>query len=214
MTAKEALKFVVSLMMRADSPTLFAIAGGSCSGKSYFTGELLSALDDLFLTAAVVPLDDYFKDMDDPSLPRNSEGRRLFDVPESYHEAEFISAVTDLMKGREVFVPAYDMAKCKRVVGAGKNVKPGNIVVVEGLFAISMLQKNDLTGATNIFIDAREDLRLKRRIERDVLRFGTSEERVRKIFFEKVKPYHEKHIEPQKRYSDIVIVQTKYGGEV
>lgn len=211
MPSKEALQNIIALISGANGKALIVIAGGSCSGKSYFADKLSSELDKLSMPNSVVHLDNYFKDLDDPSLPRSESGRRLFDDPNSYHMFDFIFDVSKLISGKAIRMPAYDKAVCKRIVGSEMSVEPSNIIIAEGLFAISMLRCLESIEKINVFIDASESLRLDRRIKRDALKYGISEDKIRKTFLEKVEPCHLRYVEPQKNQARIII--SEIGGE-
>lgn len=211
MNSKEILRYIVSPSRSVKERTLIVISGGSCSGKSYFAGQLLSELDKLSISASIVHLDNYFKDIDDASLPRNENGGRIFDEPDSYYGLDFIADVTKLIFGKSIRMPVYDKTVCKRIIGGEVDVKPANIIIAEGLFAINMLSGLESARKINIFFDISESVRLNRRIRRDTLRYGVSEDKVRKTFFDKVRPCHLKYVEPQKEKANIVINET--GGE-
>lgn len=198
-------------MIIPESPILIVISGGSCSGKSYLANILAGAINP-FMRISCIGLDNYFKDIDDPSLPRNAKGSRLFDRPDSYHCEEFVSHVSDLMSGKSISMPIYDQVSCRRISGQYLIIELADIIVAEGLFAITIL-KNIKKNKINVYVDASEKIRLERRTTRDILRYGVSEDVVVSKFFEKVKPCHTEFVEPQKNIADIVLMNNQKGGE-
>ncbi len=183
---------------------LILIAGGSCSGKSYFAARLKERFAAISKSVGTVQLDYYFKDLDDPTMPRNTEGRKLFDLPGSYHLNEYKLAIGQLINGQAVNMPNYDSMANKRLVGLGLRIEPPDIIIAEGLFAISILS-SDHPFAIKIFIDADQQFRLNRRIARDTVRCGVSSEIVRDNFVNKVLSCHMRFVEPQKLEADFVI---------
>ncbi len=191
-------------LWKLRGPPLILIAGGSCSGKSYFAARLKERCTTINKSVGTVQLDYYFKDLDDPTMPRNAEGRKLFDLPGSYHLNEYKLAIGQLINGQAVNMPNYDSLANKRLVGLGPRIEPPDIIIAEGLFAISILS-SDYPFAIKIYIDADQQLRLNRRIARDTMRCGVSSEMVRDYFVNKVVPCHARFVEPQKLEADFAI---------
>lgn len=204
LNVEDGLAYVVALVSKLRSPSLILIAGGSCSGKSYLAVKLKERFFAHNKSTEIVQLDYYFKDLNDPTLPKNTDGRRLFDLPESYHLLEYKLAVARLVNGLEINVPNYDFATSRRLNGFGPQIEPAEVIIAEGLFAISVLCP-DYPSALKIYIDTDQELCLERRISRDTIRYGVSREVVKNNFISKVLPYHLKMVEPQKLETDVVI---------
>lgn len=202
--AEDGLSYVVALVSKFRSPPLILVAGGSCSGKSYFAVKLKERFFAHSESAGVVQLDYYFKDLNDPTLPKNADGRRLFDLPESYHLLEYKLAVAKLVNGLGINMPNYDFVTSRRLNGLGPQIGPAEVIIAEGLFAISVLC-SDYPSALKIYIDTDQELCLERRISRDTVRYGVSREVVKNNFISKVFPYHLRLVEPQKSKADVII---------
>lgn len=190
--------------MKESNPILLAIAGGSCSGKSLLAQKLEEALKIISLNVSVLNFDDYYKDESHPNFPFDDAGRAIFDLPESYLLAEFRRDVELLLSGQSITSPVYDKKTNKRLLGLGREVKAGYIIVTEGLFVVQALDGMD--DVLKIFIEADNDIRIARRIKRDTgLLHDTAEDTLRFIK-ERVEPYYQKYVAPQIEQADIVIM--------
>lgn len=194
-----------------ETPTLVLDAGGTCSGKRFFA-ELLK--EKAFLrgrSVSIIEMDSYFRDIDDPRLP-HAGTFPIFDVPEAYHRDEIRSHVIDLICGRSIRYPKYDIGSNRRVIGETELMEPGDIIVVDGLFAISELAFLPLSpydgkvDILRVFIDASMSVRLNRRIKRDTRQFGIREKRVIEAFTDWLLPLHTENVEPQKNDADMIII--------
>jgi uridine kinase len=194
----------ITKILNSESSLLVLVAGGSCSGKTYFATRLMITLEEVKISASVITLDDYFKDVDDLDFPKDNFGRFYFDCPAAYDIKEFRDDVIMLLKGKDIFSPDYDLLINKRKSRQGKLVKAAKVIIADGLFAIKELI-NIRPRLFKIFIEADETTRLKGRIKRD-LKYQVSENLIVKFFYEKVEPGHQKFVMPQKAEADFVIV--------
>jgi uridine kinase len=203
LNAAEGIRAAVQLISCRSScgTTLVTVSGGSCSGKSYFTARLTRHLDSLGIKSAVVCLDDYFKNGNDPTVPRNDTGRKLFDSPESFHSAECRKHLRQLLTGKTAVVPKYSFAVMRRV--ADKSVSPAPVIIIEGLFALRFYGSL-CPRQVNIFMDASVGVRETRRLNRDIT-LALSEEEIEENFWAKVVPCHQKYVAPQIVLADIII---------
>jgi len=192
----------IRMINQIDKPVLVLITGGSCSGKTFLADQLKDKLGQQGVS--VMPLDSFFRDLDDPDLPLNKSGQSLFDVPDSYHQQEFISAVRALLSGKDSQIPYYDRGLNRRMPEKFQVVESRPIVIVEGLFVMTMLDEFWLK-TIKIYVDTDVDICLQRRIERDTVLFGVSVERVEQTFRQKVLPNQKAFILPQRQRADIII---------
>lgn len=165
------------------------ISGMTCSGKTTLSNEINDLYD-----ASIIHQDDYFKDLIE--IP-NTKGYYLFDSPNAFHKEEFMRDVNIFLNTGSIFIPFYEIKSNKRL---SKDIKVNikDINIFEGLHTISLLKDID---SLKVFIDTDINECIKRRSKRDKV----SEEKV-KYYFEKVViPLYQSYIEPQKKYSDIVI---------
>jgi len=198
------LSKLIEVITQISKPILVVIAGGSCSGKSYLAVKLKTELEQAGILVSIILLDKYFRDIDDSDFPRNENGRRLFDVPDSYYQDEFIEHASMLLSGKDIRMPDYDVSTNKRLSSQGEFVKANPVIIAEGLFAIRMLN-NAYPNLIKVYVEANEEVRLRRRINRDTLRYNVSSEKVEETFRIKVLPCHYRFIEPQKQFTDFIV---------
>jgi uridine kinase len=198
------VKEVIGMISKTAKPVLVLIAGGSFSGKTFLATRIKKELALHGRESSLISLDDFFRDIDDPDLPRNKQGRKLFDVPESYHQLEFLMVVKSLLSGKKVFVPIYDKMTSKRKLEEHKIVAAEPVVLVEGLFVVTILK--DLSAQSiKVYVDTEIDICLQRRIEHDTVKFGVSAREVEEMFLEKVLPNHLEFVLPQREMVSIII---------
>ncbi len=180
-------------------PLFVFIAGGSCSGKTTLANELKKQLP----KASILNMDDYFRDFDDPDLPKE-DGRISYEKKESYYLDTLINDLKTLNLWHSVFTPVYDIKRNKRT-GEKKLVFESDIVIVEGLFAID-LGKDYRFNQLTIFVDAPYRTRLIRRITRIKQLFPqATEELIEHHFRCYVERWYKELIYPQARIAHLII---------
>jgi len=184
------------------------ICGGSGAGKTTLTRRVLSSLGtDL---VSVLAFDSYYRDL--TSIPMSERVARNYDHPDSLDHELFVTHLDMLRAGRAIEVPIYDFATHTRRAET-ERVDAHPLVVVEGILLASfpeVAQRIDLL----VFIDVSEDIRLQRRIKRDVAERGRQPDDVRRQFAETVAPMHDLYVEPFKRSADRVVGIDEDYGEV
>lgn len=206
------LDFIWTKIKNCPSLIIIVISGFTCSGKSHLAQLLKKKINQAGLTESYVPLDSYFRDCDESDFPTNEQGKLLFDLPESYSQADYVQAIKMLVAGEAIWLPNYDMATNKRISLKGGLVIPSTRVITEGLFSIRFLQTQPYK-LLKVYVDA--DLLetcLPRRIARDTSRYGIPEAKVCRIFMDKVAPLNRQYVLPQKKGADIIITNDQ-GGE-
>lgn len=181
-----------------------AVAGGSCSGKSYFCEKLVETLTEFNISQTKLILDDYFRDISDPQLPVGGGGLPLFDSPDSYQETEIKEHLLALVSGKTVECPVYDLTRNKRSYKKTVSKNPSEVIIVDGLFAIDIVRSINVP-SRYVFLDTSGLLRLKRRINRDVGRFNISPDIITDVFWNQIEPAHQEFVEPQKQFADLII---------
>jgi uridine kinase len=180
-------------------PYLVGITGGSASGKSYFIDQLLSRIDNNSI--CLVSQDHYYRSRD--AQPLDEKGVKNFDLPESIDLDLFAEDIKKLKSGQQVEKQEYvynNPEKKPRTL----LFEPAPIIVIEGLFvfyAKEIYNSLDL----KIFIDAKEHIKLKRRIRRDNDERGYDLDDVLYRFEKHVIPTFERYILPYKDEADIII---------
>ena len=194
-------------MEKDVEPIIVQIAGGSASGK---TSKVADEVKRVFgREAMILSMDDYYRGkayMDEQA----SVGNELnWDQPEALNLDLLQEHLAALKKGEEIEKPIYSM-KESEVTGVDK-VKPKKIIIVEGLFALNDIVKDE--GRVKAFVDIGTHGRIMRRLLRDVERTGQKPADILKYFSEIVEPMHDKYIESTKGNADLII-KNEYKPEV
>ena len=181
-----------------DDIMVVGIAGGTGSGKTTITKKLMQRFGG---DVSVIYHDNYYKAHHNMSYEERS--RLNYDHPDSFDTDLLIQAVKDLKAGRSVTCPVYDYTihdRSDKVIV----VKPAKVIIVEGILIFQsreLCQQMDI----KIYVDTDADVRILRRIVRDVRDRGRSLESVVNQYLSTVKPMHEQFVEPSKRNADIII---------
>lgn len=174
------------------------IAGGTGSGKTTITRRLMQRFGD---NVSVIYHDNYYKAHDDLSY-----GERAclnYDCPDAFDTDLLVRDLVALRRGETIESPVYDYTVHNRSART-VTVKAAPVVLVEGIL---ILQNEALRSLLDIkiFVDTDADVRILRRIVRDVRDRGRSLESVVDQYLTTVKPMHEMYVEPSKRFADIII---------
>lgn len=181
-----------------DKFFVVGIAGGSGSGKSTFTDNLLRHFGD---SACVLHHDNYYKAHDDMTYEQRSELN--YDCPEAFDAELFEQHLRLLGEGQTVQCPVYDFTVHNRS-NSVTVIEPRPIVIVEGILILAQPELLELMNL-KIFVDTDADVRLARRVVRDVEKRGRTVRSVVEQWQKTVKPMHEKYVEPSKKKADIII---------
>jgi len=176
---------------------LVGIAGGTGAGKSTVARRIAEAVG--AATVAVVPLDAYYRDRPG-DLPDHLHD---FDRPDALDWPLLLEHVRTLRAGLGVEVPVYDFARHARE-NRRLPVEAAPVVVVEGILALHDADLRALLDLA-VFIDTDADVRLIRRLRRDVAERGRTAEGVIAQYLATVRPAHLRHVEPTRRYADVVV---------
>lgn len=183
---------------KPDRPIFIGIAGGSGSGKTTIAEAVVERLDG---KVALVQHDAYYRH--EPQLSLEERTRVNYDHPASLESELLVDHLETLRTGKGVARPVYDFATHLRSEETVW-VQPAPVVVVEGILVLSepaLRSELDL----KIFVDTAPDLRLARRLERDIEERGRSVESVIAQYFASVRPMHLEFVEPSMRYADLII---------
>ena len=174
------------------------VTGGSGSGKSTVARNVLESVGPEDVT--YVQQDSYYKDLS--HLPTDVRMQLNFDHPEAFDNTLFFQHLQALQQGQTIEKPVYDFKSFTRV--GFESVEPRKVILVEGILVLGWPEIREQLDI-KIFVDTDSDLRIIRRIRRDVLERGRSLEFVLKQYLETVRPMHQQFIEPTKRFADIII---------
>ncbi|MCE5038218.1 uridine kinase [Staphylococcus auricularis] len=182
-----------------NGTTIIGIAGGSGSGKTTVTNEIMKNLEGY--SVALLAQDYYYKDQSHLTFEERLETN--YDHPFAFDNDLLISNLQDLRRGKVVNVPTYDYTKHTRS-SETITFEPKDVIIVEGIFTLENKTLRDLMDV-KIYVDTDADLRILRRLIRDTEERGRSMESVINQYLNVVRPMHNQFIEPTKKYADIII---------
>ncbi|MCC6622736.1 MAG: uridine kinase [Deltaproteobacteria bacterium] len=184
---------------RAFRCLVVGIAGGTGSGKSTLARRLARRIGED--RCALVSQDNYYKDL--ATLSAGARARVNFDHPDSLDSALLVEHVAALKQGASIVSPKYDFARHTRASG-GHEVHPREVILVEGILVFvwpELVRLFDL----KIFVDAPDDIRLLRRVRRDISDRGRDMDGVLSQYQETVRPMHDAFVRPSSRSADLVV---------
>lgn len=177
---------------------VIGIAGGSGSGKTTLTKRLVEHFGG---QVTVLSHDNYYKRRDDLTLEQRS--RINYDEPEAFDTSLMAYQLDCLRHGQAIECPVYDYSQHNRS-NETVRIQPSRVILVEGIL---IFENEDLRKLMDIriFVDTDADIRICRRIKRDVNKRGRTMESVIEQYQATVKPMHEKYVEPSKKYAHLVV---------
>ena len=177
-----------------------AVVGGSGAGKGWFVDRLCRVLAG---NACHLQLDDFYRDLS--HLPLSVRAQQNFDVPDAIDWAGAERVLRACRNGEPTAIPTYDFATHCRT---DENIPwdPRPLVLVDGLWLLHPPEIRSLF-ALKIFLDAPADLRRRRRLARDVAERGYTREAIEHQLRTAVVPMHDRYVEPQKQWADIILTQ-------
>ena len=184
---------------------IIGIGGGSGSGKTRLVKNILNKVDNLKVDA--IELDSYYKDLS--HLTFSEREKNNFDHPDSVDFNLLQENLEDLINSKEVSVPIYNYKTHTREKKISRKINNINVIILEGIFALYTKEIRDLM-TIKIFVDTPSDIRILRRIKRDVNKRKRSIDSVIKQYKNTVRPMFIEFVKPTQRYADIII---PYGGK-
>ena len=180
-------------------PLVIGVAGGSGSGKT----TVVNYLCDEFSSDNILRIehDSYYRELE--HLPFEERVKQNFDHPASLETELMIRHIQALMEGYPVEVPVYDFELHTRK-DETITATPSDVILIDGILIFSEPDLLELMDV-KIFVDTDDDVRLLRRLQRDIEERGRSVESVLKQYEKFVRPMHLEFVEPSKRYADIII---------
>ena len=180
-------------------PLIIGVAGGTGSGKTTISNSILERVGSDQIS--YIQHDHYYRDRS--HLPPEERGKINFDHPDSLENELLARHLKILKEGQAVEVPQYDFTTHVRKPETTR-VEPRRVVLVEGILIFALKALRDLMDI-KVFVDTDADIRLIRRIRRDMTERGRTLESVIRQYTESVRPMHLEFVEPSKRYADIII---------
>ena len=182
-----------------NSGILIGVAGGSGSGKTLVARRLFEELGSD--KVIIIQEDSYYKDLSHLEFEKRKKCN--FDHPDAFDEKLILSQLKDLINGKYINHPIYDFTKHTR---KKKTKRIGNhiIIILEGILVLHSSELRDIMDI-KVYVDTDDDIRLIRRLKRDIKERERSMESIIKQYEESVRPMHLQFVEPSKRYADIII---------
>ena len=177
---------------------VIGIAGGTGSGKTTLINNLIQRFGDV---VTVLSHDNYYRRLD--HLTFEERTKINYDEPAALETDLMSRHLDELRRGNAIDCPIYDFTQHNRSEDTMR-VIPRQVIIVEGILIFENKELRDLMDI-KIFVDTDADVRLCRRIKRDVNKRGRSLESVLTQYQTTVKPMHEKYVEPSKKYADLVV---------
>ncbi|ATP41224.1 uridine kinase [Solibacillus sp. R5-41] len=180
-------------------PVVIGIAGGSCSGKTSVT----KAIYDVYREHSVVVIeqDYYYKDQSHMTFEQRLETN--YDHPLAFDTDLLIEHIHELLNYKAIEKPVYDYVNHTRsdeVIA----IEPQDVIIIEGILVLEDERLRNLMDI-KLFVDTDSDLRIIRRIQRDIKERGRTADSVIDQYLSAVRPMHNMFIEPTKRYADVII---------
>ena len=177
---------------------VIGIAGGTGSGKTTLMDNIIAEFGNV---VTVLSHDNYYKRRDDLTYAQRCSIN--YDEPDALETDLMAIHLDKLRHGEAIDCPVYDFTQHNRS-GETVRIVPKNVIIVEGILIFENKPLRDLMDI-KIFVDTDADVRLCRRIARDVTKRGRTLESVLSQYQNTVKPMHEKYVEPSKKFADLVV---------
>ncbi|MCO7134341.1 uridine kinase [Ligilactobacillus salivarius] len=189
---------------RENKPVIIGVTGGSGSGKTTVSRAIFEQLHGHSLL--MLQEDSYYNDQSD--MPFEERIKTNYDHPNAFDTELLVKQLKDLLDWKTIEKPIYDYTEHTRSLEVEK-VEPKEVIILEGILVLNDPALRDLMDI-KIFVDTDDDIRIIRRIQRDIEERGRSLQSVIDQYKSTVKPMYHQFIEPTKRYADIIVPE---GGE-
>ncbi|MEC1179850.1 uridine kinase [Metasolibacillus meyeri] len=183
----------------ANRPVVIGIAGGSCSGKTSVTRAIYEVFKDH--SVVVIEQDYYYKDQGHMSFEERLQTN--YDHPLAFDTELLIEHIHTLIERQPIDKPVYDYVQHTRASDV-IHVAPKDVIIVEGMLVLEDERLRDLMDI-KLFVDTDADLRIIRRMQRDIKERGRTTESIIEQYLTTVRPMHNMFIEPTKRYADVIV---------
>jgi uridine kinase len=187
----------------AARPLIIGIAGGTGSGKSTVARRVAEALTTggAAESVAFIDMDAYYKNLTHLSF---DERRRVnWDHPDAFDIDLFVEHLRRLAGGAPIDKPVYDFVEHARA-GRTVRIEPSDVVVIDGILLFVDARVRELCDV-KVYVDADADVRLVRRLRRDMAKRGRPLDEILEQYLSTVRPMHMQFVEPSKRYADVIV---------
>ncbi len=180
------------------TPVVIGISGGTGSGKSTITDAIQSEVMDKITT---IPQDSYYKNFG--HLPYEERNKINFDHPNTLDDELLITHINQLKNNQTIQMPVYDFKTHSRLERTITK-KPTKLIIIEGILIFENVELRNLMDI-KIFVDTDADIRILRRIQRDMKERGRDFNSVVDQYYSTVRPMHIEFVEPSKKYAHVII---------
>ena len=181
-----------------NKPMVIGLAGGTGSGKSTITDAIRARVKG---NITILPQDSYYKNFF--HLSQEDKKKINFDHPNTFDDELYIKHIKILVDNKSIERPFYDFTTHSRTQKT-KTIFPSKIIIVEGILIFENPKLRELMDI-KIFVDTDADIRILRRIKRDMKERGRDLESIIKQYRITVRPMHNEFVEPSKKFADIII---------
>lgn len=184
---------------------IIGICGGTGSGKTTIARAIVESVG--AKKVVLIEQDSYYRNLSD--MPLDERHQANFDHPDSIDSELLVNHIKRLKQGLEIEMPVYDMVTHTRK-DETERIDPKPVVIIEGILIFAEPALLDLLDV-RVFVDTPDDIRLMRRMKRDINERGRSFERTLDQYARTIRPMHFEFVEPSKRHADIIIPE---GGQM
>jgi uridine kinase len=178
---------------------LIGIAGGSGSGKTVVARTIVRELGSK--RVVIIDQDSYYKDLE--AVPFQDREARNFDHPDAFDSELMLQHLRELLEGHAIEQPVYDYSQHRRT-NESRRISDHLIIVLEGILIFHDPELRALMDI-KLYVDADSDVRLIRRLRRDLTERGRSVDAILRQYEDSVRPMHLQFVEPSKRFADVII---------
>ncbi|MFT9030035.1 uridine kinase [Leuconostoc pseudomesenteroides] len=183
----------------AQKPLVIGVTGGSGSGKTTVSRELVARIPDN--SAILLQQDAYYRDQSEK--PFEERVKTNYDHPDSFETDLFVADLERLLAREAIDKPVYDYEKHTRSSDV-IHVMPADVIIVDGVLLFNDKRVRDLLDL-KVYVDTDDDIRFLRRLERDIEERGRTVRGVIEQYLATVKPMYHQFVEPTKRYANIIV---------
>ncbi|GFO12242.1 uridine kinase [Plakobranchus ocellatus] len=190
-------------------PFLIGVAGGTASGKSTVCSKIMEQLGQTSLLennrmVTIISQDSFYRDLTLEEHKRATKGEYNFDHPDAFDTELMLKTLLDVKAGKRVELPAYDYVAHKRSPTSTAIIHCSDVVLFEGILVFYFPEIRDLFNM-RLFVDTDPDIRLSRRVLRDIEERGRELDQILSQYVQLVKPAFEEFCLPTKKYADVII---------
>lgn len=185
------------------SNLVIGICGGSGSGKTTLASSIKDKLGD---KAVLISMDNFYKFQ--PNTTYEQRSKTNYDHPSAFDTDIMVNCLKELKENKTTKIPIYDFTIHNRSSEPWMDVKPAPIIIIEGVLLFAIPEAVKLLDR-KIFVDTAADLRLIRRMERDMTERARSFESIKSQYLETVRPMHLEFVEPFKAIADVIVPEEK-----